>query len=251
MIPYLRQYWGSGFERYVEPFMGSACLFFALEPKAAVLGDTNQELVSAFKSIRLNPTRVHALLSKLPLGEEQYYQLRDEQPAATDPLYPAARFVYLNRFCFNGIYRTNTRGKFNVPFGGERSGALPTLPQLIEASGLLRRAAIRNGDFETTLAECAAGDFVYLDPPYSVGNRRIFKQYGPSVFGINDLERLSDILPQLNERGVKFVLSYAACSEARDLFARWSKRHRMTTRNVSGFAKHRRKAVELLFTNIG
>lgn len=250
LIPHLAEYWTDTFDRYVEPFMGSACLFFSLEPKVAMLGDTNQELISAFTTIRAQPERVHALLTGFPIGEETYYRLRDEPPPASDHLYRAARFVYLNRFCFNGIYRTNRRGQFNVPFGGDRSGALPTLAQLIEASALLRRATIHSGDFETTLSGCAAGDFVYLDPPYSVANRRIFKQYGPSVFGIDDLKRLSLMLPQLDARGVKFVLSYASCSEAREFFGRWSKQCRMTTRNVSGFAKHRRKAVELLFSNI-
>jgi DNA adenine methylase len=249
LLPDLQTYWDDRCGKYVEPFMGSACLFFAVEPKTAVLGDTNGDLVETFTAVRENPVAVHNYLKPLARNEERYYRVRDSWASAGQRPRTAARFIYLNRLCFNGIYRTNAHGEFNVPYGGEGSGSFPSLKDLTEASLALQTATILKCDFERTLDFAKSGDFVYLDPPYSVANRRVFKQYGASVFGLSDLERLADRLIELDRGGVLFVLSYAMCGEALRLFGRWRVRRRMTARNVSGFAKHRRRAVELLVTN--
>jgi DNA adenine methylase len=250
LLPVLREYWDDRTGKYIEPFMGSACFFFAIKPEAAVIGDTNEELVQTFEAVRDNPVAVHNYLRPLRRNETTYYIVRDSWDCYKEPARTAARFIYLNRLCFNGIYRTNTKGEFNVPYGGESTGSFPSLKHLKEIGEALQKATICRNDFEQTLNAAKSGDFVYLDPPYSVENRRVFKQYGSSVFGLADLERLARRLIELDSSGVSFVLSYAMCEEALRLFKRWRIRRRMTTRNVSGFAEHRRQAVELLITNI-
>ena len=251
LLPDLLKYWAAcSAKQYVEPFMGSASLFFALQPRAAVLGDTNRELVETFESVRDSPRAVYDFLTSLDHTEETYYAVRDSRTYSGSPAKAAARFIFLNRLCFNGIYRTNASGSFNVPYSGEATGTFPTLEQLEEISLALQGATIMWSDFEDTISTATAGDFGYLDPPYSVANRRVFKQYGASVFGLSDLKRLSRSLVQLNNRGASFVLSYATCEEALRLFRRWKIQRRIVTRNVSGFAQHRRRAVELLVTNI-
>ena len=115
---------------------------------------------------------------------------------------------------------------------------------------MLRRATIVEGDFEKILSDVVRkGDFVYLDPPYAVGNRRVFRQYGPQSFGLADLERLQAVLEEIHARGARFVLSYAWCSEAKRMFSRWSQCRVYTQRNIAGFSQHRRKAAELTLSN--
>jgi DNA adenine methylase len=206
--------------------------------------------VSTYKAVRSNPEAVYQILRQFPRGENAYYAVRDGVTQDSSGLWAAARFIYLNRFCFNGIYRTNMSGRFNVPYGGKGTGALPTLAKLQEVSRLLKRAELRKSDFESVLDMAERGDLVYIDPPYSVGNRRVFKQYGPAVFGLEDLRRLSAKLGELNNKGVSFVISYACCREAMIFFGSWSSQRKLTMRNVAGFSEHRRKAVEMIFTNI-
>ena len=252
LLPDLREYWETSgkVNRYIEPFAGSACFFFFLEPNAAILGDTNRGLIEMLETVRDQPVRVHEQLMQFPLGKDSFYAVRDASIDTPDRCIRAARFIYLNRFCFNGIYRTNNAGKFNVPYGGGATGDVPTLHELLSAREALRGAKLVVGDFEKTLACADEGDFVYMDPPYSVSNRRVFKQYGPSVFGLNDMHRLAAQLVQLDEKGAKFVLSYACCPQAMQLFSGWNLRRRLTNRNIAGFSTHRRQAVELMFSNI-
>lgn len=249
LLPRLRKYWTPSHRRYIEPFMGSACLFFEIQPKRSILGDINSDLVSTFFAIRDHPLAVSRALQKLPTGKSHYYRTRAADASTLSDTQRAARFIYLNRFCFNGLYRTNSNGEFNVPYGSGRTGHLPTYQALNATSRALRNASLRHADFERTVALAKAGDFVYLDPPFAVSNRRIFRQYDPSSFGLSDLQRLADMLPDLDQRGATFLISYALCREAIDAFRSWNIRRVHTQRNISGFAQHRRRAVELLITN--
>src|SRR5215212_6007819 len=132
LIPILRKYWKSSHKRYLEPFAGSACLFFALKPPQAILGDLNPELISTYLEIKYRLAAVNHELEKLPAADRTHYQrLRSVSPRALKPAERAARFIYLNRFCFNGIYRTNLKGELNVPFSGARCGTVPS-PEALE-----------------------------------------------------------------------------------------------------------------------
>lgn len=231
--------------------MGSASLFYATKPRKAILSDLNQELVRTVISVRNHPRAVYNRLVAIPRGKDNYIRLRAVNPSSLEPLERAARFLFLNRYCFNGIYRTNSKGGFNVPYAPSKTGGLPSWPNFFAAARRLKSATILCGDFEKIIVpNVREGDFVYLDPPYAVENRRVFKQYGPQTFGLEDLKRLSRTVSRINRRGAKFVLSYAYSPEAIRLFQRWTARKVFTLRNVSGFAKHRRMAAELIVTNI-
>jgi len=244
-------YWGAGHCRYIEPFVGSAALFFAIQPKSALLSDINPDLIQALGVIRHDPAAVYEQARQYPPNKRAFYRLRALDPKALTPIERAARFLFLNRFCFNGLYRTDSKGRFNVPFAAQKTGNLPPWEQFSTAASVLERSTVRCGDFERILRSAVrAGDFVYLDPPYAVGNRRIFRQYGADTFGLSDLKRLGTVLKMIEGRGAHFVLSYAYCREAKEAFRGWSSRRVYTHRNISGFAKHRRRAAELIVTNV-
>lgn len=249
LVPQLASFWRPSFIRYVEPFMGSACLFFSIQPKTAVLNDLNAELVNTFSVVRTRPGSLALRLTSLPRGRRSFLRLRDQDPSHLGKIDAAARFIFLNRFCFNGLFRTNRQGRFNVPYAPTRTGHLPSAQELATASRSLRCATLTSHDFATTLAQTQRGDFVYLDPPFAVENRRVFRQYGPQTFGLDDLRRLSAQLHTLDRKGVAFLLSYACCPEGRSAFRFWPSRRVRVHRNVAGFAHFRRTAIELLVSN--
>lgn len=248
-VPFLRQYWSAApYKRYVEPFAGSAALFFAIEPERALLGDLNGELIDAYKALRTDPDAVHGHLVAFPTGKSAYLQIRAAR--RPDPAWRAARFLYLNRFCFNGLYRTNFRGEFNVPYGAPRNNRLPGIAELSVTADLLGRAQLIHADFRASLDRVRAGDFVYLDPPYAVSGRRVFVEYGKEPFSTGDLDDLAEWLEEINRRGASFVLSYADGSEARSAFKQWQRRRFLVRRNVAGFSSARRNQYEIFVSNL-
>lgn len=249
VLPSLASFWQPSFKRYVEPFAGSAALFFWLRPERALLGDINGDLISAYSVIRERPDDVHAAVSRIRRSEQEYYRVRSQNIARLGPFARAVRFVYLNRHCFNGIYRTNAQGGFNVPYGRSRTGPIPPVEHFRRVATLLHRARLRSADFGAVLREVSRGDFVYLDPPYAVESRRVFRQYNQREFSTLDLERLSDHLRAIDRKGATFLVSYAECREARELFRQWNVRRIRVRRHIAGFASARRDAAELLVTN--
>jgi len=230
--------------------MGSASLFYAADPPKAILSDINHELVGTFVAVRDHPRAVYNRLLNIPKGKRSYKELRSLNPDGLDSIDRAARFIFLNRYCFNGIYRTNIKGAFNVPYSPSRTGTIPTWDSFLSAARSLGSATILCADFQAVVdSKVREDDFVYLDPPYAVENRRVFRQYGPQVFGLDDLKRLSKTLDVIDSRGAIFVLSYAYSPEAISYFRKWNRIKVFIQRNVSGFAKHRRMAAELIFTN--
>jgi DNA adenine methylase len=222
-----------------------------VRPQKAILGDLNGELVEVYGTLRAHASRVHAQLSTRPPDSATYYHLRALRPADLTAFDRTVRFVYLNRFCFNGIFRTNRRGQFNVPFSGDKTGGLPPLASFKLAAGLLKKAKLRAGDFGRILTRTKPGQFVYLDPPYSKPSRRYRGEYGPKTFSPKDLARLKAHLIRMAARGVKFVLSYEDSAGGRKLASEgWNVRRVLVRRNVSGFAGQRRRASELIISNI-
>ena len=249
LVPELASYWNEEGARYVEPFAGSACLFFKLQPAVAILGDINRELINTYELVRSQPRDLSRALRIWRNEADEYYRVRALDPVALSEVERAARFIYLNRFCFNGLYRTNRSGGFNVPYGGRKTGALPSLEQLLSTSDLLSGAELVPGDFSVVLGRVRAGDFVYLDPPFSVTGRRIFKEYDRATFGESDLARLRRCLTSLDELGATFLLSYADSPEGSVLADGFLTRRISTRRNIAGFTGSRRNFNELLVTN--
>ena len=250
IVPTLAQYWNDDFKRYVEPFAGSACLFFHLAPRTALLGDINSELLSTYRHVRIQHQEVSKLLRKMRKSEREYYRVRSLQPDRLSSAKRAARFIYLNRYCFNGLYRTNANGGFNVPYGGRGSGSLPSPEALQRASRLLKRATLINGDFERVLDRVKPGDFVYMDPPFSVSDRRVFKEYDASVFEWKDIIRLRHRMDRLAKAGIPFVVSYVQSQEAEYLAKGFNVSAVSVRRNISGFLASRIKCQELLISNL-
>lgn len=246
LLPQLLNRVPARFGRYIEPFAGSACLFFELKPANALLGDINAELIGTYRELRDRPDQVVMALSTLEKGKSAYYRVRSMKCRSVSTPADAARFIYLNRFCFNGLYRTNRTGEFNVPYGGVRCGQLPSTEQLQEHSSLLRSADLVAGDFEDILESARAGDFVYMDPPYVVSGQRVFNEYSPTLFNSSRLPAIHRSMKQLKRRGVSFLVSYADCSEAVSLMRGFQYEKVRVQRNIAGFAHKRRTAEEVL-----
>ncbi|MBX3517806.1 MAG: Dam family site-specific DNA-(adenine-N6)-methyltransferase [Rhodospirillales bacterium] len=237
---------------YVEPFAGSACLAFALQPDALILGDLNPYLTEFYEFLCRDPEALHAYYVYLEATPERYYEIRREFNAATPSIERAARFLYLNRNCFNGIFRVNTKGKFNVPWGGNNVGAPLTLAELALASALLRRAKIICADFATVLDTIDNPDtFVYLDPPYASNETRVFCEYNVQSFSTKDWPRLVEQLDVLNTKGCRFLLSYAGDPDLITHLSKWNVDYIDVTRNVGGFKATRRKHREFVAANVG
>ncbi len=252
LLPQLSMYWQPPrHRRYIEPFMGSAALFFALGPERALLGDINEDLVATFIAVKDHPRAVYNRLVALPRGRDSYRSIRSRDPRSMRELDRAARFIYLNRFCFNGLYRTNRAGRFNVPYSGSRTGDIPQWPVFRNASRLLRSARVRCEDFEMLLANARKGDLVYLDPPYAVGGRRVFQEYyGERCFGVPDLPRIAAAIERAVSRGADFVLSYDDCPEAAEFFAGWNMVRVPTQRFIAAGPQHRGAALEVVISNM-
>jgi DNA adenine methylase len=250
LLPKLQEYWKPEFTRYVEPFAGSAALFFRVRPTRALLGDINPGLIEAYQVIRDRPDDVHRAVSRIPISESQYYTVRKQCPRRLTPFSRAVRFVYLNRHCFNGIYRTNSQGEFNVPYAHSRPGAMPSVEDFRRCALLLQGATLRCSEFGRVLSSVRDGDFVYLDPPYAVATRRVFREYDRRIFSETDLDRLVRHLKTIDAMGAKFVVSYADCGEARRLLKAWKPRRVRVRRHIAGFVSARRLSYELLATNI-
>ena len=250
LLPTLRTYWKSTHKRYLEPFAGSACLFFDINPPKAVLGDLNPDLIKMYIEVKYRLDAVLQHLGSLtPADEEVYRELRALDPKTLTPSKSAARFIYLNRFCFNGIYRTNMKGQFNVPYGGQRSGQIPDLSVFQDCAKRLRKAKFVRGDFERVLREAQRGDLVYMDPPFAVRAKRVFREYDPAAFGHSDIKRLRAQMLRLQRKKIDFVVSYAESDEADILRKGFACETVEVRRNIAGFAAKRACTNEIIISN--
>ena len=236
------------FERYVEPFAGSACLFFALRPARALLSDFNSELVATDRTLRDHPRLVHRQAAAWPTDAPAYYRVRELEAGELAPVTRAARFIYLNRYCFNGVYRTNRANRFNVPFGS-CGGKLPSEREFYRASVALRTAVLTDHDFAESLDYVRAGDLVYLDPPYSRSARDAYGVYGSGSFTSADLDRMLDGLELIERRGARFMLSYTPTSHVLESTAHWHQTTMSVRAQVAGSAASRSVRDELLVSN--
>lgn len=234
--------------RYIEPFLGSACLFFALRPRTALLSDNNALLIETYKNVRDHPILIANHLRKMSTSRSAYYAARARLQSLRNPLEKSKVFMYLNRLCFNGVYRTNRNGHFNVPYGS-RTGAMPTRQQLVACSQALKSATVQASDFEATLKRAHANDFVYLDPPYFKPGRKTYGEYGYGCFSDVDLDRLVAAARSASDRGAKVLLSYNHSARLLHSFRGWSARRIRTVRTVAAEQSHRTPQYDLLLAN--
>ena len=251
LLPTLTTYWSENFNTYHEPFLGSGSLLFSLSPNKAAGNDLNKDLIQMYEAVRDNPKETYREALDLEVTKEVYYATRGVDPRELDPIKRAARFIYLNRNCFNGIYRTNKSGKFNVPFSGKKTGSLPSYEIFKNASKQLRRTRLTSVDFEEAIInDIHENDFFYLDPPYISRDKRIFSEYGPECFTEDDMKRLIDCTDEINKRGAFFLLSFAECDRTMNNLSRFITKKVETRRVIASSSKKRRIENELLITNI-
>jgi DNA adenine methylase len=200
------------FNNYYEPFVGSGVLFFALEPHRAILSDTNPELINCYRCVRDHCNAVIKILNKLKVDERTYYRVRDKLYHKADKVRRAAYFIYLNKTCWNGLYRVNREGKFNVPVGQlDRIDEICELQELTLASRLLKNIKVRCSDYEDAVQDAQCGDLVYFDPPYITTHlNNGFIKYNSKLFHHSDELRLAKVAQTLAAKGVSVIVSNAA-----------------------------------------
>jgi DNA adenine methylase len=230
------------FGAYFEPFLGGGALFFALSPRTSVLADNNRELVNAYVQVRDHCEEVIAALRKLQNTEGDYYENRRRTPQSK--IARAARFIYLTRLSFNGIYRVNLKGDFNVPYGYKTHLSTCDPDQLRQCSLALANADIRCGDFECTAAATRRGDLVYLDPPYTVahGNNGFLK-YNARIFSWADQVRLARVASELMEKGCRVIVSNAHHESILGLYRGFSVRI-VERQSVMAASPHARRPIK-------
>jgi DNA adenine methylase len=207
-------------KRYVEPFLGSGAMYFALAPQRALLGDINTELIETFRVVRDDTDRLARELLRLPATAREYARVRSWRPRT--PLNRATRFIYLNRTAYGGLHRTNLRGEFNVPYGGGERNA-----RKVVSAGLLHQAAtclksteleLYAGDFHIPISQVGGGDIVYCDPTYRAVTRTVYDRYGPRIYSWDDQTRLAKALHKAYEGGALVLVSGQAWPGLRELF---------------------------------
>lgn len=246
----LSKFWSPEHRAYHEPFCGSLSLYLHIRPGVAYLSDLNPALIHTYWIVRTDHASVSKILDSLPATQEEYYRIRGLISSEQDQVARAAYFIFLNRLCFNGLFRTNLLGQFNVPYGGLKSARLPSIEALRRFSDHISSAHLRHCDFESALEAVQPNDFVYLDPPYSVSQSRVFSQYLPSGFGYDDLVRLRQQLLRLDKLGATFVLSYASTPEATFLGEGFATETHRVRRLIAATAEKREATDEMIITNI-
>ncbi len=238
------------FERYHEPFVGGGSLFFALRPERALLGDRNAELVNLYRIVRDEPDALIEALRAHENTREHYYRVRGLHPDALAPVERAARMLFLNRTCFNGLYRVNRHGIFNVPYGRQAHTTF-FQPAIIRAAHrALRGAELSCEDFEACAARVRPGDFVYLDPPYAVGlnDGEVFN-YQAGGFGEGEQRRVAELCRLLDRRGCLVMATNSDCPLTRQLYAGFAIEALSVGRRIGGSQGRRGRAAEIVVRN--
>lgn len=244
------------YARYHEPFVGGGALFFDLYGQQklgrskARLSDNNPRLIEAYEGVQRNVEQVIALLEQHQSAhsEEHFYRVRATVPE--DKIACAARLIYLNRTCFNGLYRENSKGEFNVPMGRYKNPLICNASNLRAVSKALGRCQIHRSHFTAVLDRAEAGDLVYFDPPYDpVSKTSNFTSYHRDPFGEDAQRSLADVFRRLHGRGVKLLLSNSDTPLIQELYAPYTVETVMACRRVNSRADKRGVVREVLVRN--
>lgn len=228
--------------KYIEPFFGGGALFFALAPERAVLADSNPELINMYRAVAADAEQVIAHLEQYENTSEHFYEVRALDWEQLSPVEAAARTIFLNKTCFNGLYRVNQKGQFNVPFGRYKNPKICDRAAILAATRVLSRAEIICGDYLDVLeTHATAGDLIFLDPPYlPISAYADFKRYTKERFYEEDHVRLAEMVARLHERGCYVILTNSNHPLVHELYARYPIEIIQTKRHISCNGKSRR-----------
>ena len=256
LIPQLEKYIPKTFKAYYEPFLGGGAVFFHLLPQSGVLTDINEDLINTYCAVRDDVNSLIQLLWEHQQNHERspqqyYYQIRESYSrnnlARTAR---AASFIYLNKTCFNGLYRVNSKGEFNVPLGSYKKPKICNTELLISVSNQLKNATIETKPFTHVLNHATADDFVYFDPPYHpISSTSNFTSYSRDGFSEKNQLELRDTFEKLAEKGVKVMLSNSDCQFIREIYAGFNIHKIWAGRSINSRGDKRGKISEVLITN--
>jgi DNA adenine methylase len=239
--------------RYFEPFVGGGAVFFDLLPEKAFLSDLNNELVTTYNTIKNNVEELIISLKKHKKDKEYFLKIRFLNPKDLDDISVASRFIYLNRTCFNGMYRVNRQGIFNVPFGRNKNPLICDINNLRKVSRALKGVEIKNQDYKEVLKKAKSGDFIYFDPPYyPVSKTASFTSYTSEGFFDKEQIELRNTFKELSDKGCFVMLSNSDAPFINKIYSE-IKGVRITKikagRAINSDASKRGKITEVLITN--
>ena len=250
LLPEIEKRLPRSFSTYWEPFIGGGALYFRLSPASAVISDGNEELVNCYQVVRDEVEGLIAALRKHSNNKEHFLRTRRMQPWQLEPVDRAARLIYLNKTCYNGLYRVNQRGEFNVPFGRYENPRICDENGLRECSRVLREADVVCRDFRHLLYKAKPGDFVYFDPPYSpISKTSSFTAYSESPFDQREQKALRQVFNALDDRGCHVMLSNSDTEYTRKLYHKFNVEAVQASRAINSRADKRGKVSELIITN--
>ena len=239
-----------GFRNYHEPFLGGASMFLSIGVEhMAFLSDLNDELIETYMAIRDVPYEIISILANYRNEKEFYYKIRNKKYKTEAE--KAARFIYLNQTSYNGIYRVNLKGEYNVPYGFRKKKVLDE-QSILEVSRSLQDKHLETADFEVVRRNVRQGDLVFLDPPYTVShNNNGFVKYNQKIFSLEDQYRLRALIDYINEIGAYYILTNAAHKTIVEIFSCDNRRFELSRANLIGGTNAKRGQVsEYIFTNI-
>lgn len=249
LLPELTSRLPERFSVYHEPFIGGGALFFAVRPRFAYLADANGELVNLYRVIKREPKRLMAAMAAMKVSEAEYYRIRDldrsEAFQAALDIARAARFVYVNKTCFNGLHRVNRRGQINTAYGHRANPTLFDASNVIAVHHALEGARVAHAGFEDVLRLAGRGDFVYFDPPYD----GTFTGYTQGEFGRDDQRRLWEVCVKLHRIGARWMLSNSDTPHVRNLYRAFRIEMVQAPRRVAARAASRVSAAEVIIRN--
>ena len=254
LLPYLLERMPRKYNKYFEPFIGGGALFFQVTPRQGYISDVNPELINAYQVIKLDVESLIEDLKKHIYDKDYYYKLRnvDRTPEFKNwsPVQKASRLIALNKSCFNGLYRVNSKGHFNVPFGSYKNPKLVDALNLRECSKALKETKIVLGSFDLIEQDVQKGDFVYFDPPYApLNTTSSFTSYSKEGFDNKMQEKLRDFCVSLDRKGIKFMLSNSSVSLILDLYQNFHISFVDATRAINSRGDKRGKIKEVIITN--
>lgn len=234
---------------YHEPFLGGGSVFFSRKPQKAYLSDLNKELITTYQILKASPNELIKELKLFKNTETFYYKIRAKN--FDSKVMKAAKFIYLNQTSYNGIYRVNLKGEYNVPYGFRNKDFL-NQENLKKASAHLQNTIIFTADFEETKKNIQKGDLVFIDPPYTVShNLNGFVKYNQKIFSLEDQYRLSRYIDFIKSQDAYYILTNAAHSVIKDIFDKNDRMNILKRNNtIGGLFAQRNKIEEYLFTNL-